>query len=371
MERKIAENLSCGRTDISPPFISSPLGFAPKLDGSWRRIHHLSHPPRRSTNDGIPVTARAVKYTCLDEVYAMVIQVGRGCTLVKKDIKDAFRNIPVAPANQWLLGFMWKGIYYKERCLPFGLGTAPFLFNLFAEAFHWILQSHLHIKFILHYLDDFIFMLPALAAPSALQNFTTGYNSVTDALGIPRAEAKDAAGTCITVLGIKIDTVLMIARLPIDKLERAIQATSIALAQTSITLELAENLGGFLTFCANVIQLGRVYMRYIWTFIAAYPQNSPKNLKRKIPAIVRSDLLWWNKLLPHVNGVRFLDETAYKVVHIYSDSSAAGMGAFFFYGPVSDWKQACYQYRKLSPLRWSEEKIQNLILMLLSWQRLC
>jgi hypothetical protein len=342
MERKIAEDLSCGRitvTDTSPPFISSPLGFAPKPDGSWRRIHHLSHPPRKSTNDGIPIPARAIKYTCLDEVYAMIRQAGRGCTLIKRDIKDAFRNIPVAPAHQWLLRFMWRGIYYKERCLPFGLSTAPFLSNLFAEAFHWMLQSYLHIQFILHYLDDFIFVLPALAASSALQSFTTGYNNITDALGIPRAEAKDAAGTCVTILGIEIDTVLMIACLPIDNLERAIQATSIALSHTSISLELAENLGGFLTFCTNVIQLGRVYMRYIWTFIAAYPQNSPKNLKRKIPAIVRSDLLWWNKLLPHVNGVRFLDETARKVVHIYSDASAAGMGAFYFYGPVSDWKQ--------------------------------
>ena len=64
-------------------------------------------------------------------------------------------------------------------------------------------------------------------------------------------------------MGIEIDTVLIIARLPVDKLERAIQATSIVLAQTSITLELAENLSGFLTFCANVIQLRMVYMWYI------------------------------------------------------------------------------------------------------------
>ena len=74
---------------------------------------------------------------------------------------------------------MWKGIYYKERYLPFSLSTAPFLFNLFTEAFHWILQSHLHTQFILHYLDDFIFALPTLVAPSALPNFTTGYNVKT------------------------------------------------------------------------------------------------------------------------------------------------------------------------------------------------
>ena len=45
-------------------------------------------------------------------------------------------------------------------------------------------------------------------------------------------------------------------------------------------------------------------------------------------------------MLPHVNGVQFLDETAHKVVHIYLDAPATGMGAFFFYGPISNWKQA-------------------------------
>jgi hypothetical protein len=35
-------------------YICSPLGLAPKSDGSWRRIHHLSHPPGRSVNHYIP-----------------------------------------------------------------------------------------------------------------------------------------------------------------------------------------------------------------------------------------------------------------------------------------------------------------------------
>ena len=63
-------------------------------------------------------------------------------------------------------------------------------------------------------------------------------------------------------------------------------------------------------------------------------------MKRRIPAIVRADLLWWHILLPSFNGICFLDETAPKVIHIFSDASAAGMGAFFFVGPSSDWKEA-------------------------------
>ena len=103
---------------------------------------------------------------------------------------------------------MWEDIYYKERCLPFGLGTAPFLFNLFAEGFHWILQSHLPTDFIYHYLNDFIFALPLSQASSGdIQHFNTKYNTITDTLGIPQADAKDITGICITILGIEIDSI--------------------------------------------------------------------------------------------------------------------------------------------------------------------
>ena len=56
IEKKIADDLLHRRivvTNATLPFISSPLGFVPKPDGSWRRIHHLSYPAGKLTNDGI------------------------------------------------------------------------------------------------------------------------------------------------------------------------------------------------------------------------------------------------------------------------------------------------------------------------------
>jgi hypothetical protein len=86
------------------------------------------------------------------------------------------------------------------------------------------------IDFINHYLDDFIFALPlSQASSSDVQHFTTQYNIITDTLGIPRADAKDATGTCITILGVEIDSLQMVARLPIEKLNKVRQATAIAL----------------------------------------------------------------------------------------------------------------------------------------------
>ena len=58
-------------------------------------------------------------------------------------------------------------MYYEEQFLPFGLRTAPYLFNLFAEIFHWIVEDQLQerqlLAKIVHYLDDFLIIL----APTA------------------------------------------------------------------------------------------------------------------------------------------------------------------------------------------------------------
>ena len=50
--------------------------------------------------------------------------------------------------------FEWEGTLYVDVFLPFGLRTAPFIFNLFGEGLHWILESF--GRDLVHYLDDFL-----------------------------------------------------------------------------------------------------------------------------------------------------------------------------------------------------------------------
>jgi hypothetical protein len=46
------------------------------------------------------------------------LKAGRGCCILKWDIKDAFRNIPVAPSQHWLLGFPMAGVLLsRDRAL--------------------------------------------------------------------------------------------------------------------------------------------------------------------------------------------------------------------------------------------------------------
>lgn len=96
-------------------FISSPLGLVPKSNGSYRRIHHLSHPKGTSVNCNIPKKFGSLEYACFDEAVAMVLKVGTGAILLTKDLADAYRHVPVAECDWWLLGFQWEGSYWIER----------------------------------------------------------------------------------------------------------------------------------------------------------------------------------------------------------------------------------------------------------------
>ncbi|KAI3095133.1 hypothetical protein CBS147333_9859 [Penicillium roqueforti] len=239
---KLADDLNLGRIRLActPSFVS-PLGLVPKHDGGWRRIHGLSWPPGQGLNQGIPDSWSAIEYITIDDIYEQATQAG---------------PVPVAEDNQHLLAFQWNDSTYVECCLPFGLATAPFIFNLFAEALHWILQCLLPIFYINHYLDDFIAITRSSSLSDLMGSFDEVYNGVTDYLRIPRNTKKDQQGTCVTVLGIQIDSIAIEARLPPDKLCRATLDAAAALSAASLSLKQTERLTGSLAFCSRVVRLG-------------------------------------------------------------------------------------------------------------------
>lgn len=323
---KIAEDLSLGRVRLaSRPSFVSPLGLIPKHDGGWRRIHDLSWPPGQGLNQSIPDSWSAIEYMTIDKIYEQVTQAGHGCTIIKRDIQDAFRIVPVAEDNRHLLAFQWTDSTYVECCLPFGLATAPFLFNLFAEALHWILQCLLPAFHINHYLDDFIAITQSPSASDPTGLFDEVYDIVTDYLRIPRNTKKDQQGTCVTVLGIQIDSIAMEARLPPEKLCRATLDAAAALNAASLTLRQTERLTGLLAFCSRVVRLGGTRLQSLYTFQAAFPHGS--SARRRIPYEVRDDLECWRDSLSLFNGVFLIDPCRRPITHLYTDASNTGRGS--------------------------------------------
>jgi hypothetical protein len=123
----------------------SPIGLVPKMtDGvqtGWKLIFDLSSPEHRSVNDGIPPRYGSIVYETLQDAIRLVARAGRGAVMMKRDLKSAFRHVPVSSSDHWLLIFEWQGKYYVDMFLPFGLRTAPRIFNLFSEALHWVFET--------------------------------------------------------------------------------------------------------------------------------------------------------------------------------------------------------------------------------------
>ena len=144
-----------------PNFRTSGLGLVPKHDGGWRTIYHLSAPPNSSINDFINPDDYSLSYCSIDDAYSFINALGPGTLLSKIDLKDAFRLIPVNPSDWNLLGIQWRGEFYVDTCLPFGLRSAPYLINRLSQAIHWILANNYGVQHLLRYLDDFLTVGPA------------------------------------------------------------------------------------------------------------------------------------------------------------------------------------------------------------------
>ena len=336
MDTNIAKDLALNRIhEINPAeykhLISSPLGFAPKSDGTWRKIQHFSFPHGESVNGYIREESASLQYASFDQILAMVLAAGLNCVLVKRDMADAFRNLVVALRDRWLLAFEWKGKYYVDRVLPFGLSTSPFIFNLLAEAWHWILQSWLHIEHIEHFLDDTMMAIPVVhASPESLQLLSDKYKELSYVTGIPGKDEKDAMGTKVELLGRLVDTTTFTASVPPAKIAKILELTAQALHRGSLTLWEAQSLTGLLSFCSPCVQNGVIFCRRLWTFIASFKAEWQKTLRRRLPRLVLDDIQWWHELFPTYNGVRFFDDINRQFVHIFADASIHGLGAFFF-----------------------------------------
>ncbi len=110
-------------------------------------------------NDGISSNLVSLSYIAVDDVAAIVQELGKGSLLAKMDIEAAYRLISVHPHDRVLQGMEWDGKIYVDPCLRFGLRSAPKNFNAVADCLCWCLRQA-GIQFVLHCLDDFIIVAP-------------------------------------------------------------------------------------------------------------------------------------------------------------------------------------------------------------------
>lgn len=350
--------LECHTSLISLPshFTASPLGLTDKADGSKRRIHHLSYPTdiqgSGSINGEIPEEFGRISYSSIADAIAAIQRYGKGCLLVKRDFASAFRHIPVSPLDCGLLGFHWKNKYYIERFLPFGLRTAPFLFNLFAELFHWILDNELEKERlpadVIHYLDDFLIILP----PNRnLKAYTEKFTYLCRVVGLAIKEAKNEEGIIGSFGGIELDTENMVIRLPTKKLFKARTIVESALNATSLSLHELQKITGYLNFASVVIPLGRTFLRRLYNMQLYFPdqERQGRHSRRRMSREAQLDLKWWKSILA-IAPERTIQHRKRDTIALWSDASTIkGLGAFYISTRMTEPGIETFHTSKISP----------------------
>ena len=197
---------------IAGPFSSPPLpdlqchpiGVVPKKHSvKWRTIYHLSY---------------SLQYVRVDDAIAILRSLGPGSFMAKTDLKSAFRLMPIHPEDWNLLGIYWQSQYYIDLYLPFGLRSAPFLFNQISDALEWILKHNYGLCHVIHILDDFF--LAEKTKFDCLGSFTT-LLKVFMSLRVPTVASKTLGPSqVLEFMGVVLDSNRMEARLPEDKLAR-------------------------------------------------------------------------------------------------------------------------------------------------------
>ena len=310
---------------------TSSFGVIPKRHqpGKWRLIMDLSTPAGYSVNDGINPELCSLSYISVDDIAVAVLRLGRGALLAKTDIKHAYRQVPVHPSDRPLLGMQWKGAYYVDTVLPFGLRSAPLIFTAIADALEWIVRQR-GVEHIFHYIDDFV-VLGAGDSDQCIHGLTTLIQSCESLGCLIAAEKTEGPATRLAVLGIEFDSVAMEMRLPDEKLQWIRSMLGSWKSKRTCRRKELESLVGLLQHASKVVRPGRIFLRRLYTLLSQTHQFRGHYTVR-LNAECQADLEWWCLFIVSWNGVSLLHSFQARSpdVHVWSDASGSwGCGAFW------------------------------------------
>ncbi len=313
---------------LSGPLHLSPLNTVPKKGSSERRvIVDLSYPQGIAVNDAIskdiyegePVH---LEYPSVDNLAARIRDLGPDCLLFKRDMRRAYRQIPVCPGDLDCLGISWQGQIYVDRVLPFGLRSAAMICQRVTTAVcHVVSQAGFDI---INYLDDFGGAQPAENANAAFDTL----GSVLYELGLQEAPEKaQAPSPNMEFLGVLFDVKKMEMRITPERLnELSALLDRWASANTATRKEL-ESLIGKLQFVAKCVKPGRLYISRLLAVLRALPKcKRPFRITRE----AKKDIKWWRMFLRKYNGVSIIGDATWSNPDAVfaTDACLSGCGGF-------------------------------------------
>ena len=197
-----------------------------------------------------------------------------------------------------------------------------------------------------HLIDDFFFIAPA-GSNKCLQD-VKNFEQLCKRIGVSIKTAKTIYPTAsLTIYGIEVDSVLMEARLPQDKLINLRAILSQTRSKQKIKLKDLQSLIGHLNFACNVVTPGRAFLRRLIDLTCKVNHN---NHFIRLNCEARADIQAWFTFIDKFSGKSIFLADAWQSsekLSLYTDASgalgyAAVLGSHWF---VGEWTESHKSYQ--------------------------
>ena len=190
------------------PFIFSPVGMVPKWDSQeMHHITHLSHHRGCCINTSINPEDAQMHYQTFKATVELVAWAGPGAHMAKEDFKSVFHNVPMCFNNLKLLSNKVQGQFFYWYMLTFW-GINP-------VCHFWRYINSYPLDPLVHYVDNFFTVHPV---PHVCSRIMSSFKKVCHEIGMPISLEKVVGPVqIIQFLGLTIDTVSMVIKVPEDK----------------------------------------------------------------------------------------------------------------------------------------------------------
>ena len=280
---------------------TSPLNTVPKDESERRVISDLSWPIGSSVNDFISKTVYLEEEICLhyvsvEEICDLVRKVGVGALVYKRDLKKAYRQIPVDPRDYRYLGYNWEGKMLMDTVLCMGQRNAAMACQRTTDGVMYIHNRRGHEG--APYLDDLIGVSPPKAAPPSSSQ---------------------------VVMGVLINTVDMTISVPPERMaELHIMLPQWLSKQRCSKVEL-QSLLGLLCYVVKCVRQSRVFLNRLLCDLRCF-KSGVQSIR--LSSDFRKDIKWWLRFMDKYNGVSFIPQPDWHAPDVVfaTDSTLGGCG---------------------------------------------
>lgn len=328
LEKEMKEGAILGPFKSKPfshKLVISPINSVPKKGSEERRIViDLSWPKGFSVNDGIAKNEYLgeevnLKFPTVDALIQLIKIKGRNSLMFKKDLRRAYRQLPVDPGDWNYLGYQWKSHLFMDKFLTMGLRSACMCCQRTTDAVKFM-YSQLGYELV-NYIDD----LAGVEYPaSALKAFKI-LEDLLDKCGLQESVEKSCIPSTIMVfLGVLLNSITLTMEIVPERLEEILNLLQGWEEKTLASKKEVQSLVGKLVFIAACVKPGRIFLSRMLNFL----RSMPEDMSVVIPLEFFKDVLWWRKFTPLYQGVSmmFLEEWNTPDDFAASDACLTGCG---------------------------------------------